>query len=177
MNQFCVFWVAGERPVWGTHLVRSQCFWRLLLCWRTVLRRQVSGEFTSTGLFLVPVSEKRGAALSAAPPCLGLLGPQAWFGKMSLTHRELNLFFQQKSVPRMKCAGCKISVHVMCMEQLEKVNELQVSTSSQTSLLPSSRFLSSAQINFRCKPSFREPASRAVREVSGACSRSESVHR
>ncbi|XP_054885400.1 diacylglycerol kinase zeta isoform X2 [Poeciliopsis prolifica] len=47
----------------------------------------------------------------------------------------------QKSVPRMKCAGCKISVHVMCMEQLEK-------------------------INFRCKPSFREPASRAVREAN-----------
>uniref|UniRef100_A0A3B5Q775 Diacylglycerol kinase n=1 Tax=Xiphophorus maculatus TaxID=8083 RepID=A0A3B5Q775_XIPMA len=45
------------------------------------------------------------------------------------------------SVPRMKCAGCKISVHVMCMEQLEK-------------------------INFRCKPSFREPASRAVREAN-----------
>ncbi|XP_014849453.1 PREDICTED: diacylglycerol kinase zeta isoform X2 [Poecilia mexicana] len=47
----------------------------------------------------------------------------------------------QKSVPRMKCAGCKISVHVMCMEQLEK-------------------------INFRCKPSFREPVSRAVREAN-----------
>ncbi|KAM4734300.1 diacylglycerol kinase zeta isoform 6-T6 [Anableps anableps] len=47
----------------------------------------------------------------------------------------------QKSVPRMKCAGCKISVHIMCMEQLEK-------------------------INFRCKPSFREPASRAVREAN-----------
>ncbi|XP_075326849.1 diacylglycerol kinase zeta-like isoform X2 [Odontesthes bonariensis] len=45
----------------------------------------------------------------------------------------------QKSVPRKKCAGCKISVHVTCMEQLEK-------------------------INFRCKPSFREPASRAIRE-------------
>ncbi|KAM4734296.1 diacylglycerol kinase zeta isoform 2-T2 [Anableps anableps] len=72
----------------------------------------------------------------------------------------------QKSVPRMKCAGCKISVHIMCMEQLEKVNELQISASSQTSLLPSSRFLSSAQINFRCKPSFREPASRAVREAN-----------
>uniref|UniRef100_A0A3B4Y5T1 Phorbol-ester/DAG-type domain-containing protein n=1 Tax=Seriola lalandi dorsalis TaxID=1841481 RepID=A0A3B4Y5T1_SERLL len=27
----------------------------------------------------------------------------------------------QKSVARKKCAGCKISVHTMCMEQLEKV--------------------------------------------------------
>uniref|UniRef100_A0A671THY1 Diacylglycerol kinase n=1 Tax=Sparus aurata TaxID=8175 RepID=A0A671THY1_SPAAU len=45
----------------------------------------------------------------------------------------------QKSVARKKCAGCKISVHTMCMEQLEK-------------------------INFRCKPSFREPGSRVVRE-------------
>ncbi|KAG7231945.1 hypothetical protein INR49_010071 [Caranx melampygus] len=47
----------------------------------------------------------------------------------------------QKSVARWKCAACKISVHHMCMEQLEK-------------------------INFRCKPSFREPGSRAVREPS-----------
>uniref|UniRef100_A0AAQ4PSD9 Diacylglycerol kinase n=1 Tax=Gasterosteus aculeatus aculeatus TaxID=481459 RepID=A0AAQ4PSD9_GASAC len=47
----------------------------------------------------------------------------------------------QKSVARKKCAGCKISVHTTCMQQLEK-------------------------INFRCKPSFREPAGRAVREVS-----------
>uniref|UniRef100_A0A3Q3XDY5 Diacylglycerol kinase n=1 Tax=Mola mola TaxID=94237 RepID=A0A3Q3XDY5_MOLML len=39
----------------------------------------------------------------------------------------------------LKCAACKISVHTMCMEQLEK-------------------------INFRCKPSFREPGCRAVRE-------------
>ncbi|XP_029010247.2 diacylglycerol kinase zeta [Betta splendens] len=45
----------------------------------------------------------------------------------------------QKSVARRKCAGCKILVHNTCMEQLEK-------------------------INFRCKPSFREPGSRAVRE-------------
>uniref|UniRef100_A0A8C7K4S4 Diacylglycerol kinase n=1 Tax=Oncorhynchus kisutch TaxID=8019 RepID=A0A8C7K4S4_ONCKI len=45
----------------------------------------------------------------------------------------------QKSVARKKCAGCKIAVHTMCIEQLEK-------------------------INFRCKPSFREPGSRNVRE-------------
>ncbi|TNN83273.1 Diacylglycerol kinase zeta [Liparis tanakae] len=45
----------------------------------------------------------------------------------------------QKSVVRKKCAGCKISVHTLCMQQLEK-------------------------INFRCKPSFREPGGRAVRE-------------
>uniref|UniRef100_A0AAV2KX67 Diacylglycerol kinase n=1 Tax=Knipowitschia caucasica TaxID=637954 RepID=A0AAV2KX67_KNICA len=50
----------------------------------------------------------------------------------------------QKSVARKKCAGCKISVHTMCMEQLEKVTP----------------------INFRCKPSFREPGSRNVREPS-----------
>ncbi|XP_013878468.1 diacylglycerol kinase zeta [Austrofundulus limnaeus] len=56
----------------------------------------------------------------------------------------------QKSVARMKCAGCKISVHVTCMEQLEK-------------------------INFRCKPSFREPACRASRE--GNVVRHHWVHR
>ncbi|XP_037307300.2 diacylglycerol kinase zeta isoform X1 [Pungitius pungitius] len=46
----------------------------------------------------------------------------------------------QKSMARKKCAGCKISVHTTCMQQLEK-------------------------INFRCKPSFREPAGRSVREA------------
>ncbi|XP_070283990.1 diacylglycerol kinase zeta isoform X1 [Myotis yumanensis] len=45
----------------------------------------------------------------------------------------------QKSVPRRKCAACKIVVHTPCIEQLEK-------------------------INFRCKPSFRESGSRNVRE-------------
>lgn len=47
----------------------------------------------------------------------------------------------QKSVARKKCAGCKISVHTMCMEQLEK-------------------------INFRCKPSFKEPGCRTLRETN-----------
>uniref|UniRef100_A0A8C4RZD8 Diacylglycerol kinase n=1 Tax=Erpetoichthys calabaricus TaxID=27687 RepID=A0A8C4RZD8_ERPCA len=45
----------------------------------------------------------------------------------------------QKSVPRKKCAACKIVVHTLCIEQLEK-------------------------ICFRCKPSFRESGSRNVRE-------------
>ncbi|XP_063083919.1 diacylglycerol kinase zeta isoform X6 [Cavia porcellus] len=45
----------------------------------------------------------------------------------------------QKSVPRKKCAACKIVVHTPCIEQLEK-------------------------INFRCKPSFRESGSRNIRE-------------
>uniref|UniRef100_A0A8C7H298 Diacylglycerol kinase n=1 Tax=Oncorhynchus kisutch TaxID=8019 RepID=A0A8C7H298_ONCKI len=45
----------------------------------------------------------------------------------------------QKSVARKKCAACKIVVHTICIEQLEK-------------------------INFRCKPSFRESGSRNIRE-------------
>ncbi|XP_031425406.1 diacylglycerol kinase zeta isoform X4 [Clupea harengus] len=45
----------------------------------------------------------------------------------------------QKSVTRKKCAACKIVVHTICIEQLEK-------------------------INFRCKPSFRESGSRNIRE-------------
>ncbi|XP_060767467.1 diacylglycerol kinase zeta isoform X7 [Neoarius graeffei] len=45
----------------------------------------------------------------------------------------------QKSVARKKCAACKIVVHTVCIEQLEK-------------------------INFRCKPSFRESGSRNIRE-------------
>ncbi|XP_065147564.1 diacylglycerol kinase zeta isoform X3 [Paramisgurnus dabryanus] len=46
----------------------------------------------------------------------------------------------QKSLPRHKCAACKIAVHTDCMDQLEK-------------------------INFRCKPSFRDPGMRNVREA------------
>ncbi|XP_044048151.1 diacylglycerol kinase zeta isoform X2 [Siniperca chuatsi] len=73
----------------------------------------------------------------------------------------------QKSVARKKCAGCKISVHTMCMEQLEKVNP-----GSSLDQIHSEAFLLAVltvsrlcvQINFRCKPSFREPGSRAVRE-------------
>ncbi|KAK6319761.1 hypothetical protein J4Q44_G00088680 [Coregonus suidteri] len=45
----------------------------------------------------------------------------------------------QKSVARKKCAGCRISVHTMCTEQLERVN-------------------------LRCKLSFREPGSRNISE-------------
>uniref|UniRef100_A0A8C5CIK3 Diacylglycerol kinase n=1 Tax=Gadus morhua TaxID=8049 RepID=A0A8C5CIK3_GADMO len=45
----------------------------------------------------------------------------------------------QKSVSRRKCAACRIVVHTICMEQLEK-------------------------ISFRCKPSFREWGPRNFRE-------------
>lgn len=77
-------------------------------------------------------------------------------------------FLQQKSVARRKCAGCKISVHIMCMEQLEKVtcssSLCPLIYATETVFLTASSVC--AQINFRCKPSFREPGSRAVREVS-----------
>uniref|UniRef100_A0A671PUF0 Diacylglycerol kinase n=1 Tax=Sinocyclocheilus anshuiensis TaxID=1608454 RepID=A0A671PUF0_9TELE len=46
----------------------------------------------------------------------------------------------QKSPPRHKCASCKIAVHTVCMDQLEKMN-------------------------FRCKPSFKDPGLRNVRET------------
>uniref|UniRef100_H3D532 Diacylglycerol kinase n=1 Tax=Tetraodon nigroviridis TaxID=99883 RepID=H3D532_TETNG len=45
----------------------------------------------------------------------------------------------KKSTPRRKCAACRIVVHTGCMEQLE-------------------------QINFRCKPTFREGGSRCLRD-------------
>lgn len=77
---------------------------------------------------------------------------------------------QQKSVARRKCAGCKISVHTMCMEQLEKVWDVRrikkVSTLADDLKVLTLSCLS-VQINFRCKPSFREPGSRAIREVRG----------
>ncbi|TRY85769.1 hypothetical protein DNTS_014580 [Danionella cerebrum] len=56
----------------------------------------------------------------------------------------------QKSVARKKCSACKIVVHSICIELLEK-------------------------INFRCKPSFRESGSRNIREP--AMVRHHWVHR
>ena len=50
-------------------------------------------------------------------------------------------FLQQKSVARKKCAGCKISVHTMCMEQLEKVKDLWSLTESRSRLPLSSQCL------------------------------------
>ncbi|XP_078077475.1 diacylglycerol kinase iota-like [Mustelus asterias] len=46
-----------------------------------------------------------------------------------------------KSAPRRKCAACKIIVHTVCVEQLEK-------------------------ISFHCKPTYREGGSRSFREQS-----------
>uniref|UniRef100_A0A8C2L010 Diacylglycerol kinase n=1 Tax=Cyprinus carpio TaxID=7962 RepID=A0A8C2L010_CYPCA len=54
---------------------------------------------------------------------------------------EQHCYAKSLSVARKKCAACKIVVHSICIEQLEK-------------------------INFRCKPSFRESGSRNVREVT-----------
>uniref|UniRef100_A0A6Q2WPX5 Diacylglycerol kinase n=1 Tax=Esox lucius TaxID=8010 RepID=A0A6Q2WPX5_ESOLU len=63
----------------------------------------------------------------------------------------------QKSVARKKCAGCKIAVHTMCIEQLEKVS---------VNIFFDQCWIFSPQINFKCKPSFREPGSRSIREPS-----------
>ncbi|XP_077325358.1 diacylglycerol kinase iota isoform X9 [Lithobates pipiens] len=52
---------------------------------------------------------------------------------------EDNCQVKFSSAVRRKCAACKIVVHVACMDQLEK-------------------------INFRCKPTFRDATSRALRE-------------
>ncbi|XP_077370596.1 diacylglycerol kinase zeta-like isoform X2 [Festucalex cinctus] len=57
---------------------------------------------------------------------------------------------QQKSFTRRKCAACKIVVHTVCIEQLEK-------------------------INFRCKPSFRDSSLKNVREPNAV--RHHWVHR
>uniref|UniRef100_A0A8C7DDE2 Diacylglycerol kinase n=1 Tax=Oncorhynchus kisutch TaxID=8019 RepID=A0A8C7DDE2_ONCKI len=61
----------------------------------------------------------------------------------------------QKSVARKKCAACKIVVHTICIEQLEKVRFINFSSSELCFHLV---------INFRCKPSFRESGSRNIRE-------------
>uniref|UniRef100_A0A8C8MLQ6 Diacylglycerol kinase n=1 Tax=Oncorhynchus tshawytscha TaxID=74940 RepID=A0A8C8MLQ6_ONCTS len=65
----------------------------------------------------------------------------------------------QKSVARKKCAACKIVVHTICIEQLEKLFEAMPYEDSLLIEDPAFR------INFRCKPSFRESGSRNIREV------------
>ncbi|XP_064780558.1 diacylglycerol kinase zeta-like isoform X3 [Oncorhynchus masou masou] len=64
----------------------------------------------------------------------------------------------QKSVARKKCAACKIVVHTICIEQLEKLFEAMPYEDNLLIEDPAFR------INFRCKPSFRESGSRNIRE-------------
>ncbi|XP_067295275.1 diacylglycerol kinase zeta isoform X5 [Pseudorasbora parva] len=71
----------------------------------------------------------------------------------------------QKSVARKKCAACKIVVHSICIEQLEKL--LDWNAPPQGEELDEVPLKDpSFRINFRCKPSFRESGSRNIRERS-----------
>ncbi|XP_029622871.1 diacylglycerol kinase zeta isoform X4 [Salmo trutta] len=66
----------------------------------------------------------------------------------------------QKSVARKKCAACKIVVHTICIEQLEKLFDTETMPYEDSLLIEDPTF----GINFRCKPSFRESGSRNIRE-------------
>uniref|UniRef100_A0A8C7Q904 Diacylglycerol kinase n=1 Tax=Oncorhynchus mykiss TaxID=8022 RepID=A0A8C7Q904_ONCMY len=66
----------------------------------------------------------------------------------------------QKSVARKKCAACKIVVHTICIEQLEKLFDTKAIPNEASLLIEDPNF----RINFRCKPSFRESGSRNIRE-------------
>ncbi|XP_016099669.1 diacylglycerol kinase zeta isoform X2 [Sinocyclocheilus grahami] len=80
----------------------------------------------------------------------------------------------QKSVARKKCAACKIVVHSICIEQLEKL--LDWNAPPQGEGLDEVPLKDpSFRINFRCKPSFRESGSRNIREP--AIVRHHWVHR
>uniref|UniRef100_A0A8B9H586 Diacylglycerol kinase n=1 Tax=Astyanax mexicanus TaxID=7994 RepID=A0A8B9H586_ASTMX len=69
----------------------------------------------------------------------------------------------QKSVARKKCAACKIVVHTICIEQLEKLSHRKPQHRREwLDELPHKD--PSFRINFRCKPSFRESGSRNIRE-------------
>ncbi|XP_036439868.1 diacylglycerol kinase zeta isoform X3 [Colossoma macropomum] len=69
----------------------------------------------------------------------------------------------QKSVARKKCAACKIVVHTICIEQLEKLSHRKPQPQGEwLDELPHKD--PSFRINFRCKPSFRESGSRNIRE-------------
>ncbi|XP_026070993.1 diacylglycerol kinase zeta-like isoform X2 [Carassius auratus] len=80
----------------------------------------------------------------------------------------------QKSVARKKCAACKIVVHSICIEQLEKLLDWNVPPQGEgLDEVPLKD--PSFRINFRCKPSFRESGSRNIREP--AIVRHHWVHR
>ncbi|KAM6945708.1 diacylglycerol kinase zeta [Aplochiton taeniatus] len=66
----------------------------------------------------------------------------------------------QKSVARKKCAACKIVVHTLCIEQLEKFPGSRAILLGDILPIADPSF----RINFRCKPSFRESGSRNIRE-------------
>ncbi|XP_073764898.1 diacylglycerol kinase zeta isoform X11 [Danio rerio] len=69
----------------------------------------------------------------------------------------------QKSVARKKCAACKIVVHSICIEQLEKLLDWNAPPQGEgLDEMPLKE--PSFRINFRCKPSFRESGSRNIRE-------------
>uniref|UniRef100_A0A672IQB4 Diacylglycerol kinase n=1 Tax=Salarias fasciatus TaxID=181472 RepID=A0A672IQB4_SALFA len=76
-------------------------------------------------------------------------------GELCYLGEDACLLKTAKSAPRKKCAACKIVVHTSCMEQLEKV----LHTHTHTIF-----FYPSVQINFRCKPTFREGGSRCLRD-------------
>ncbi|XP_052416030.1 diacylglycerol kinase zeta isoform X6 [Carassius gibelio] len=80
----------------------------------------------------------------------------------------------QKSVARKKCAACKIVVHSICIEQLEKLLDWKTPPKGEgLDEVPLKD--PSFRINFRCKPSFRESGSRNIREP--AIVRHHWVHR
>ncbi|XP_019908988.2 diacylglycerol kinase zeta isoform X3 [Esox lucius] len=66
----------------------------------------------------------------------------------------------QKSIARKKCAACKIVVHTICIEQLEKFSDSEAMLHEDSLEIKDPEF----RINFRCKPSFRESGSRNIRE-------------
>uniref|UniRef100_A0A4W4F9U8 Diacylglycerol kinase n=1 Tax=Electrophorus electricus TaxID=8005 RepID=A0A4W4F9U8_ELEEL len=69
----------------------------------------------------------------------------------------------QKSVARKKCAACKIVVHTICIQQLEKLSHRKAQLQAEwLDELPHRD--PSFRINFRCKPTFRESGSRNIRE-------------
>ncbi|XP_046898308.1 uncharacterized protein dgkza [Hypomesus transpacificus] len=70
----------------------------------------------------------------------------------------------QKSVARKKCVACKIVVHTLCIQQLEKLSNQETPNPSNDDSNPVKD--TDFRINFRCKPSFRESGSRNLREVS-----------
>lgn len=65
---------AGQRPVWGSHLVRDQRLWRLLLRRGAVLRGQVPGEPQ------LPLVAKTKISLSEPPRVLTACSPAAKVG-------------------------------------------------------------------------------------------------
>ena len=117
-----------SRPLTCWSLLRHLvCDFMWLVVCRTTLSLANTSGLRRAGLETSATLESSTASLNHWWVRNSALNPAATEQHVSLWC-VCDSLLQQKSVARKKCAGCKISVHTMCMEQLVKVNSLKWKT-------------------------------------------------